>query len=204
MANDSVRPLSIPSQAVAELELLELILNEGATPYPWNPADPEVWSHCDALEQEIADTWSTEEFEPYVQSLASQFDQLWGTVTPQGALGIAFPTERFQQFSAQLPAQLLDGIVRRARQAIAENRTLADQLVLCVRDLLPTWAEDDLYVMARPFANAMRSGNDSAQLESTLQSVRCASWEDLSEIEQARLSLAIARYVLNQQSTPDA
>jgi len=203
MANDSVRPLSIPSQAAAELELIELILNQSATPYPWNPADPDVWSHCDALEREIADTWSTEEFDPYVQSLASQMDQLWEAVSSPGASVAGFPTDLFQQLSAQIPSNLLEGIVRQARQVISENLSLADQLVLCVRDLLPNWADDDLYVMARPFAHAMRSGVDAQQLENNLQSMRSAAWDDLSEIEQARLSLAIARYVLSQQPTSD-
>ncbi|MBD1912479.1 MULTISPECIES: hypothetical protein [unclassified Leptolyngbya] len=203
MASDSVRPLSIPSQAVAELELIELLLDQTSPTYPWNPADPDVWSYCEALEQEIADTWSTEEFQPYVSSLSDQFDQLWETASPAVDLGVIFPTEIFQRFSAQVPSNLLEGIVRRARQVLADNLALADQLVLCVQDLLPTWADDDLYVLARPFAVAMRSG-DSTILEGTLQSVRCEAWEALSEIEQARLSLAIARYVLNQQSHPGA
>lgn len=199
MANDSVRPVSIPSQAVAELELIELLLDQSAPTYPWNPADPHAWSFCETLEQEIADTWSSEEFQPYVNSLAGQFDQLWETASPAVDLSAIFPVEVFQRFSAQVPTHLLDGIVRRARKVLAENLAIADQLVLCVQDLLPTWADEDLYVMARPFAAAMRS-SDSDLLNGTLQSVQGESWEALSEIEQARLSLAIARYVLNQQS----
>lgn len=203
MASDSVRPSSIPSQAKAELELIEFIFSPYATAYPWNPADPEVWAYCEALEQEIADTWSVADFEPYVQTFSKQLDRAWEAF-PVQRWSAVFPTELFQRFSAQIPTHLLESIVHQAQQAIAQQQTLAEQLVVCVRDLLPAWTDDDLQVLARPFAYAMRSGADSEMLEGTLQSIRCASWADLSEIEQARLSLAIARYVLSQQSAPDA
>ena len=102
-----------------------------------------------------------------------------------------------QQFSTQVPQQLLDSILHRAQQVITTNLSLADQMVQCVQDCLPNWAEDDLYVLARPFAYAMR-GADTEMLEAALRSVRCAAWTELSGIEQARLSLAIARYALSQ------
>jgi hypothetical protein len=66
--------------------------------------------------------------------------------------------------------------------------------VQCVQDALPNLAEDDLYVLARPLAYAMR-GND-APIESTLERVRSIEWDALSDVEQARLSLAIARFAL--------
>jgi hypothetical protein len=199
MASESVRPLSIPSQAIAELELIELLLNQTSSNYPWNPADPDAWAYCEALEQEIADTWSTEEFEPYVHSLASQFDQLWETASPAIDLSAIFPADLFQGLAAKVPTHFLEGIARRARQVVANNLALADQLVLCVQDLLPTWADEDLYVMARPYAVAMRS-HESDTAEGILQAVENNSWDELSEIEQANFSLAVARYVLNQQS----
>jgi hypothetical protein len=66
-----------------------------------------------------------------------------------------------------------------------------------VQDCLPSWGEEDLQVLARPFAYAMR-GSETEMLEVALRSVRCAEWADLSSIEQARLSLALARYALDQ------
>ncbi|HCF26280.1 MAG TPA: hypothetical protein DEV81_03430, partial [Cyanobacteria bacterium UBA11049] len=59
------------------------------------------------------------------------------------------------------------------------------------------WAEDDLLILARPFAVAMRSP-DTATVESQLSHVSCQNWANVSEIEQARASLAIARYALAQ------
>jgi len=87
-------------------------------------------------------------------------------------------------------------IVRRAQDTIAANALLVDRLVACVQEILPTWADDDLYVLARPLAYAMRS--DDAPVTAVIDAVRSADWADLSEIEQARLSLALARYTLDQ------
>ena len=199
MTNHSVRHSALPFQAKAELELIDLIFNAGVTPYPWNPADPEMCAYFEALEQQVADNWTADEFAPYVKTLSGHFDQVWAAY-PSTGLQAMFPTDLFQRFLAQLPTDLLEGIVQQTKGAIAQSNNLADQLVLAVESLLPAWNQEDLRVLARPFAYAMRDGADSELLEGTLQSLRCASWEDLSEIEQARLSLAIARYVISQDA----
>ena len=74
---------------------------------------------------------------------------------------------------------------------------MADRLVECVQSLLPDWAEDDLLVLARPFAYAMR-GSQAADVESVLGEIRHEDWTALSKIEQARVSIAIAHYALEQ------
>jgi hypothetical protein len=74
---------------------------------------------------------------------------------------------------------------------------MAEQLMQCVQELLPNWAEDDLLVLARPFAYSMRS-TDAAVIESMLSNLGCQDWTALAEIEQARASLAIAQYALTQ------
>jgi hypothetical protein len=43
-------------------------------------------------------------------------------------------------------------------------------------------------------------GSDSP-IESTLERVRSVEWDALSDVEQARLSLAIARYALAELET---
>ena len=50
------------------------------------------------------------------------------------------------------------------------------------------WAEDDLRVFARPLAYAMR-GEVASEPSSN-------DWAALSEIEQAKLTLAIAKYAM--------
>ncbi len=56
--------------------------------------------------------------------------------------------------------------------------------------------------MARPVALAMRSG-EADSLDTLVQSVRAADWEDLSAVEQAKLSLAIVRYALADIDTEE-
>ena len=86
--------------------------------------------------------------------------------------------------------QALETIQTRGEEI--NNMSLAEQLVECVRVVLPDLAREDLQVLARPYAFAMR-GNSS---ESTLAGAENCQWTDLSDIERARVSLAIARYAL--------
>lgn len=202
MASESTRPCFSPFQAQAELELLQLVLNDSDTPYPWNPTDPNSYAYFEQLEQEVvAAGWLADELVPYTQALSSQIDQLWTTLAapvPAPPAARLFNLDLFQQFANRMPQNLLETIVRRAQQAVAAQGILADQLVMCVQEILPEWGEDDLHVLARPFAYAMRSGAETELLDGALQSVRCEEWAELSSIEQARLSLAIARYAIAQ------
>ncbi len=202
MASESTRPCFSPFQAQAELELLQLVLNDSDIPYPWNPTDPNSYAYFEQLEQEVvAAGWTADDLVPYSQALSSQIDHLWTTLeTPAPTPPVAwlFNADLFQQFANRMPQNLLETLVHRAQQAVAAQSALADQLVLCVRDILPEWGDDDLHVLARPFAYAMRSGAETELLDGALQSVRCAEWTELSSIEQARLSLAIARYAIAQ------
>jgi hypothetical protein len=204
MTTDPTRPLPPSFQAQAELELLQLILQEHSfySNYPWNPADPEAESYFVDLEREVLATgWAEENFAIAGRALATTLDQMWTTVLPtvavQESASYSISTELFQHVAAQVPQQLLERIIQQAKQVLSTNLSLAEQLVMCVKEVLPTWGEDDLQVLARPFAYAMR-GAETEMLEAALRSVRCAAWTELSGIEQARLSLAIARYAIAQ------
>lgn len=200
MASDSTRPCFSAFRSQAELELLQVVLDDADASYPWNPADPAASGYFEQLEQEVAADWSADVLDPYVQSLSTQFDQLWAEVdAAQPALTTAaFSSGLFQRFADRMPQGLLERLVQQAQMAIASSNSLADQLVASVRDVLPEWGDDDLYVLARPFAYAMRDKSENDPLEGALRSVRSEAWEDLSSIEQARLSLAIARHVIDQ------
>ncbi|MBD3881752.1 hypothetical protein IFO70_08305 [Phormidium tenue FACHB-886] len=199
MTHEPIRPLIAPFQAQAELELLQLILQDSASCYPCNPAEPEAEAYFAALEQEVVKAgWSEEDFAAPVQVLATQLSQLWAAADARETVAQRlFKTEFFQRFAAQVPQQMLNTIVQRAQQMLSSNLTLADQLVHAVQECLPSWEEEDLQVLARPFAYAMR-GSETEMLEVALRSVRCAEWAELSGVEQARLSLAIARYTIDQ------
>jgi hypothetical protein len=195
MTQDPQRPSVSAFQAQAEMELLRQILQEQAS-YLWDPASFTAASYFADLEQEVLNAgWTTEELTEQGQILSTHLEQVWATVP--AAEGVA--ADLFQRFATQVPRRLLDGIAQRAQQVVSANLSLADQLVQCVQDILPSWDTDDLQVLARPFAYAMR-GSETESLESVLKSVRCADWDNLSSIEQARLSLAVARYALSQAS----
>ncbi|XGW00409.1 MAG: hypothetical protein ACAF41_15920 [Leptolyngbya sp. BL-A-14] len=161
-------------------------------PYVWNPAAPESEAFFTAVEQEFSlDDWDEEEISTRSQSFFAQVNQLWSATSLQETL--------MQRFATRVPQQFLATIAIRAQQVLSSSASLADQLVQCVQDVLPNLADDDLYVLARPLAYAMR-GND-APIESTLERVRSVEWDALSEVEQARLSLAIARYAIAELET---
>lgn len=197
MTNHPNHSLVPPFQAQAELELLQFILEEPVV-YPFNPIEPEAEAYFSALEQEmLAVGWSVDELEQQGHQLSQRFDELWSTLTtPTPVVSLdALSSFLHQRFAARAPKQLLTHIAQQAQQVAVQNLTLAEQLVQCVQGCLPTWGEDDLQVFARPLAFAMRAPEPST-MESTIDEIRTVAWENLSEVEQARLSLAIARYAL--------
>lgn len=204
MTNRSNQPLMSSFQGQAELELLQLILEQPNDlqdlPYPYNPADPEADAYFDALEQEVlALGWSEADLMAEGRTLSHHVDQLWASLaTPEVSTSVA--EELLHQLSARVPQQILNGIMQKARQVFNQKLSLSDQLVQCVQSYVPMWGVEDLQVFARPLAYAMRAP-ESESLDSTLQTVRVADWHELSDVEQARLSLAIARYAIAQVAT---
>ncbi|WP_416666940.1 hypothetical protein [Egbenema bharatensis] len=204
MTNHPNRPLGSSIPALAELELLHIIFEmetlemAESISYPYNLLDPEAESYFETLEQEVlAAGWSMEDLSEQGQILSDRVEQLWSSFPSavEDASVDELSSTLFQRFAARVPQQLLQTIAQRAQQVVSQNLSLADQLVLCVQECLPNWGEDDLQVFARPLAFQMRSP-ETEVLESTLQSIRADHWTELSEIEQARLSLVIARYAI--------
>lgn len=206
-------PSMFSLQDQAELELLQQLLAESIndahqadaiSAYPWNPAEAE--HYFAALEQEGAQVgWTNEELVEQGQILANYMEQAWAAfdLAPVAQVSViqTISARILQNFAAPVPQHILDSIVQHAQQVFASNLSVADQMVQCVQNCLPNWGEEDLQVLARPFAYAMRGGADTEMLEAALRSVRCAAWTELSGVEQARLSLAIARYAIAQMPT---
>ncbi len=175
------------SQTQAEMELLATIVQTD-TAYPWNPAELESESYLNALEQEFAlsDSLSDSDIAEKSQVLFAQLEQVWMASALQKSLR--------QKFEI-LPQDLLARIAQSVQNAAVRYQSLADRMVGCVLDVLPQWAEEDLQVLARPLAYAMREA-DADGVESV--AVLRKPWTELSEIEQARVSLAVARYAISQ------
>lgn len=176
----------------AQMELLATIVQTDVA-YPWNPAQLESESYLTALEQEFAlsDSFSDSDIAQKSQVLFAQLEQVWLTTALQKSL-----REKF----ARVPQDFLARIAQSVQNATVKYQSLADQMVECVLDILPQWAEEDLQVLARPLAYAMREvDSEGAQLVMAAR----RPWAQLSEIEQARVSLAVARYAISQLAISD-
>jgi hypothetical protein len=180
------------SQTQTEMELLTTIVQADVA-YPWNPAQLESESYLMGLEQEFAlsDSFSDSDIAQKSQVLFAQLEQVWLATNLQKCL-----CEKF----ARVPQELLTSIAQSVRNATVKCQSLADQMVESVLDILPQWAEEDLQVLARPLAYAMREA-DAEGVELVMASRR--AWTELSEIEQARVSLAVARYAISQLGVSD-
>lgn len=176
----------------AEMELLATIVQTDVA-YPWNPAQLESESYLMALEQDFAlsDSFSDADIALKSQVLFSQLEQVWLTTTLHKSL-----REKFAGF----PQDLLASIAQSVQNATVKYQLLADQMVECVVDILPQWAEEDLQVFARPLAYAMRDVDVEG---GELGMVSSKSWEELSDMERARVSLTIARYAISQLEVAD-
>ncbi|HTL90022.1 MAG TPA: hypothetical protein VL134_11525 [Leptolyngbya sp.] len=149
--------------------------------YPWNPADPESESFFNTLEQKFSiDALSDDEIGDRADAFFSHLDTLFAAPTLETSLAQKFAT---------VPQSVLNTIARQAQNLANSSATLAEQLIQCVQEALPQWAEDDLRVLVRPLAYSMRGEEPT---------VKSTDWATLSETEQARLTLAIAQYALNQ------
>lgn len=187
------------SRSLTELELLEALLADDVT-YPWNPNDLESEEYfVEQSRQFPFEDWSESEITTRSDAFFSKLELLWNETVPElqptdiGNL----QTELQQRFAAYIPSSWLVAIASKAYHVLQEQKSIADQLVQCVQELLPNWAEDDLLVLARPFAYSMRSPQ-TTELELALGNVSSFEWSALSEFDQARAGLAIARYALAQ------
>jgi hypothetical protein len=187
-----------PSLSLAETMSTVQENPEGAISYPWNPADPNsevFFDNLEARSQAELQGWDEAEFSNRAQTFLTNLDQLWAATDTQTSLA--------QRFGSRIPQALLAAITRNAHQMASQAVSLADQLVQSVQDLIPGMAPDDLYVLARPLAYAMRDGKAESGVDSVLAKVRPLEWEQLNEMEQARLSLAIARCALAELDKAD-
>lgn len=188
---DPTHSVSLSEQERIELEMLHAVLLDELA-YPWNPAHSTAAAYLDNREVAFEPGDLPEDiFTSQWSHLSQQAERLWS-----GRLA-SLASSLTQQFGSRVPSQVLTQLATAAETASENSQALIDQLVICVQDVLGGWDADDLRVMARPLAMAMRDGQGEI-LDLTLRSIRQTDWENLSEIEQARLSLAIARYALGE------
>ena len=188
-------------------EEFSLILEDDPTariPYPWNPALPEAEAFFAAAElPSIFEGWQEPELVTRSQSFFQSLDRVWATSSLHATLVDRFAARMPQQWLSAI-AQQAQRLVTEAQQAVStQSSQLADQLVQCVREIVPTLAEDDFYVLARPLAVQMRDGSGMDVVDTAVAQVPQVDWERLSDVQRARLSLAIARYAIGELQAQD-
>lgn len=179
----------------AQEELLEVLLQSDEDCYPWYPAEPEAQAYFAQLEAQFSLDHCQQEEEIAADShalfnrLHQCFSSLVSSATETLNLSLS------QRFSAIVPQTWLEAIAHQAKQVFQTNLSSAEQLVLCVKPLLPNWTEDDLLLLARPWAYAMRGTSDITVPGKTGLG-QPSDWTELSPVEQVRLSLAVAHSAL--------
>ncbi|QFS48828.1 hypothetical protein [Nostoc sphaeroides] len=202
--NGSDTSSSLPSQI--DLELLEALLEPDDATYPWNPGDEESIAYFDELEQQFGmQDLLDEELTTRSQDFYSHLDTLWSGISvesdhnhnPHQTVVLNLQERLSSTFAACVPQALLNTIATKATEILAAQQSIGEQLVECVQTVLPNWGTEDLLVLARPFAYAMRS-SESENAASALSNLQNSSWTALSEVEKAKVSLAIASYAFNE------
>ncbi len=195
---------SLPSQV--ELEFLEALLEPDDVTYPWNPADQESETYFLQLEQQfIMQDVLEEELTTRSQAFYSQLDQIWSNYKQYNCSTVPNHVTTLQEtlhtsFGSSIPSNWLNAIAQKAAEVFNSQQSMGEKLIQCVQAVLPSWGAEDLLVLARPFAYAMRS-SEPQNLESVLAKVDNSDWTALSQIEQAKASLAIAYYAFSQLSS---
>ena len=146
-------------------------------PYPLSPADADHW-FSDGSTNALLDDLTDAEVTDRSGLFFSAMEQLWAD---------DLATVLMRKF-VTVPQAVIAAIATQAEKMSAASGELADKLIACVQETLPMWAEEDLRVFARPLAYAMR-GEVASEPSSK-------DWAGLSEIEQAKLTLAIAKYAM--------
>ncbi|GAX36043.1 hypothetical protein [Nodularia sp. NIES-3585] len=195
---------ALPSEI--ELEFLETLLVPEDGTYPWNPADDESEAYFSELERQIAtQDWLDEEINLKSPVFYGKLDSLWSEVShnsnykfqPNHSVVDHLQVTLNSAFADSVPPGWLNAIAQKAAGIFSSQQSMSDQLVECVQSLLPAWGIDDLLVLTRPFAHSMRS-SESPDVTSIMNKVRNRDWINLSEIEQAKISVAIAYYAFKQ------
>ncbi|BAY93483.1 MULTISPECIES: hypothetical protein [unclassified Tolypothrix] len=192
---------SSPSQV--ELDFLATLLEPADATYPWNPADQESEAYFNELEQQFLgdDLWQEDELNKRSQDFYSQLDNLWSTHHVDSASKShnlkQILMASLQEAFVVVPQGWLNTIAQNAAEMFSSQQPIGEQLVRCVQDMLPSWGADDLLVLARPYAYAMRSGEPQCP-KAMITKLGNREWTSLSEVEQAKVSLAISYYALNE------
>ncbi len=197
------------SASPIHLELLEALLEPEDATYPWNPitVESDEFFH-DAEAQLLMDELLDSEFQARSHGFYNQLDTLWNNYNRTTSVGLITSLKenlhtamRFATtesgIALRIPHEWIERIAEKAADIFNSKQPMSEQLMQCAQAVLPNLGVDDLLVLARPFAYAMRNGEPQS-LESILNKVGEQEWKNLSQIEQAKVSLAVAYQAMRQ------
>ncbi|MGF1537396.1 MAG: hypothetical protein ACFB4J_13075 [Elainellaceae cyanobacterium] len=188
--SDFTQPSS-PTSNQVELEFVQQVLADASEGYCWDPAEDSTNADPGQVDSKSTEFLQVElNGSPFFETL----ERSWN----EADAALKLETQLRQTLGDRLPQGLLARLLISAQQVIYTGQSLSEQLVQCIEGLIPQLDEDDLQVMARPYAVAMRDRGTPQSLEGLQTSVRATQWTELSPIEQARLSLAISHYILSE------
>ena len=112
----------------------------------------------------------------------------------------AIETKLFARVGTYLPRQQCLDILKicQGKQQLVSD--VAEQLRLAIADLLPQWSGEDRAIFVRSYAGAFRGGGDQTLQQLTTEKV----WDEMSPLEQAQSTVAIADFVLTELNSMEA
>jgi hypothetical protein len=188
-------PHTLDPSSVAEAQLMDCLLASSTVNYPWNPSDPDTADYYAESDSHFSlEDWSDDEVEQRSQSFFASIQSCWETA-PSTESELSPLAALTAKFGTRVPQQWLSKIAANVSNLATANLEPVDQLVQSVQNLLSNWATDDLLVMARPYAYAMRC---NPGVDNPDNIVRPLDWEELSEVERAKLTILMAQYAIER------
>jgi hypothetical protein len=192
--NMSRNPQSPLDDSEVQAQLIDSLLAASTSTYPWNPAEPDTADYYLETDRHFSlDDWSDAEITQRSRSFFAQIQSCWAN-SPTPVLELSPLAVLVEKFGARVPQQWLAQIAANVSSLATNQLEPIDRLVHSVQDLLPNWAAEDLLVIARPYAYAMRGDTGVNDIDNI---VRPLAWTELSELERAKLTIAIAQAAIN-------
>ena len=191
-----------PPDYPLDIELIEALLSNQERVYPWNYSILEGEAYFSEIEH-LMETHTSEmvaDLDEGCRKFYQNLDKAWDSFQPVAAN--CLNSQLQGKFSPIVPQSVLEMIAAKAEELTTSSASMADQLIHCVQDSLSQWDIEDLLVLARPFAYAMRGGEEKTALDQVVQKASTLDWESCSELDRARLTLAVARYAIAYRDRP--
>jgi hypothetical protein len=188
--------LPLDDSEEVQAQLIDCLLAASTTTYPWNPAEPATVDYYLETDSHFSlDNWSEAEIAQKSRSFFAQIQSCWAN-SPTPVLELSPLAALIEKFGARVPQQWLAQIADKVSGLATNQLEPIDRLVQSVQDLLPNWAAEDLLVIARPYAYAMRGDTGVNDIDNI---VRPLAWTELSELQRAKLTIAIAQAAINDR-----